>query len=80
MALLLFCITSMRAPTMPVVGAGVGGLDSGWSDTWGQMSRGHEGEVLHCNTNQVDGLVMVCASHYCFKMKVLTSNESYLVI
>lgn len=29
MALLLFCITSMRAPTMPVVGAGVGGPDSG---------------------------------------------------
>ncbi len=34
MALLLFCITSMRAPTMPVVGAGAGGADSGWSDTW----------------------------------------------
>lgn len=34
MALLLFCITSMSAPTMPAVGAGTGGLDSEWSDTW----------------------------------------------
>lgn len=34
MALLLFCITSMRAPTMPAAGAGVRRPDSGRSDTW----------------------------------------------
>lgn len=33
MALLLFCITSINAPTIPEVGAGVGGVDSGPSDT-----------------------------------------------
>jgi hypothetical protein len=33
MALLLFCITSISAPTIPEVGAGVGGVDSWPSDT-----------------------------------------------
>lgn len=33
MALLLFCITSINAPTIPEVGAGVGGVDSWPSDT-----------------------------------------------
>lgn len=39
MALLLFCITSIRAPTMPAVGAGVGGPDSGLSGTCLDMLR-----------------------------------------
>lgn len=34
MALLLFCITSISAPTIPDVGAGVGGPDSEPSDTF----------------------------------------------
>ena len=33
MALLLFCITSINAPTIPEVGAGAGGVDSGASVT-----------------------------------------------
>lgn len=33
MALLLFCITSINAPTIPEVGAGVGGAVSWPSDT-----------------------------------------------
>lgn len=36
MALLLFCITSISAPTIPEVGAGVGGVDSWPSDTLGK--------------------------------------------
>lgn len=37
MALLRFCITSIRAPTMSAAGAG-GGPDSLWSDTWEHSS------------------------------------------
>lgn len=34
MALLLFCITSISAPTIPDAGAGVGGPESELSDTF----------------------------------------------
>ncbi|TNN52123.1 hypothetical protein EYF80_037662 [Liparis tanakae] len=53
MALLLFCITSMRAPTMPAVGPDPGAPDSGRSGTWrhtqrskGQRVKGVKGPSL----------------------------------
>lgn len=48
MALLLFCITSIRAPTMPAVGAGVGGPDSGRSDTWRHKNRPNQIRNIMC--------------------------------
>lgn len=71
MALLLFCITSINAPTIPEVGAGVGGVDSWPSDTLEKKVR--KSEQYLTRKKKVD------LAYYAEVSKILTFLESLTI-